>query len=89
MKLILEMNLTTVNPYWLINSELVVPHTKLEKSGTTDIVIVGSGISGALTAYYLTNAGYGCILVDSGTIGLVRTWVITSHLQYEIHLENT
>ena len=78
------MNLTTGYPYWLINSGLVASYPKLEKSVKTDIVIIGGGISGALTAYYLTNAGYECILVDARSIGLGSTCASTSLLQYEL-----
>lgn len=78
------MNLTTGYPYWLINSGLVASYPKLEKSVKTDIVIIGGGISGALTAYYLVNAGYECILVDARSIGLGSTCASTSLLQYEL-----
>ena len=78
------MNLTTGYPYWLINNGLVATYPKLEKSIKTDIVIIGGGISGALTAYYLTNAGYECILVDARSIGLGSTCASTSLLQYEL-----
>lgn len=78
------MNLTTGYPYWLINNGLVASYPKLEKSVKTDIVIIGGGISGVLTAYYLTNAGYECILVDARSIGLGSTCASTSLLQYEL-----
>jgi glycine/D-amino acid oxidase-like deaminating enzyme len=78
------MNLTTGYPYWLINSGLVAAYPKLVKSVKTDIVIIGGGISGALSAYYLTNAGFECILVDARSIGLGSTCASTSLLQYEL-----
>lgn len=78
------MNLTTGYPYWLINNGLVATYPKLEKSIKTDIVIIGGGISGAITAFYLTNAGYECILVDARSIGLGSTCASTSLLQYEL-----
>ena len=78
------MNLTTGYPYWLINNGLVAVYPKLEKSVKTDIVIIGGGISGALTAYYLTHAGFACILVDARSIGLGSTCASTSLLQYEL-----
>ena len=78
------MNLITGYPYWLINSGLPTNYPKLEKSLKTDIVIIGGGISGALTAYYLTNAGLNCVVVDSRTIGLGSTCASTALLQYEL-----
>lgn len=78
------MNLTTGYPYWLINSGLPVTYPKLDTSLKTDVLIIGGGISGALTAYYLINAGISCVLVDARTIGLGSTCASTSLLQYEL-----
>ncbi len=78
------MDLTTGYPYWLINSGLPVNYPKLEQSIKTDIIIIGGGISGALTAYYLVNAGLDCVMVDARTIGLGSTCASTALLQYEL-----
>src|SRR6186713_319433 len=78
------MNLTTGFPYSLISHGLPASYPKLEKSLKTDVVIIGGGISGALTAFYLVNAGIECTLVDARTIGLGSTCASTSLLQYEI-----
>jgi glycine/D-amino acid oxidase-like deaminating enzyme len=78
------MNLTTGYPYSLISHGLPANYPKLEKGLKTDVVIIGGGISGALTAYYLVNAGIECVLVDARTIGLGSTCASTSLLQYEL-----
>lgn len=78
------MNLGSGYPFWLIKDGLPFNYPKLEKDIKTDVVIVGSGISGALLRYYFTNAGMDCIAVDSRTIGLGSTCASTSLLQYEI-----
>lgn len=78
------MNLTTGYPYWLINSGLPYKYPKLEQSIKTDVVIIGGGISGALCAYYLVQAGVKCTVVDARTIGLGSTCASTSLLQYEL-----
>ena len=78
------MNLTTGYPYSLINSGLPAHYPKLEQSIKTDVLIIGGGISGALTAYHLINAGIQCVLVDARTIGLGSTCASTSLLQYEL-----
>ena len=78
------MKLTTGIPYWLINNGLPSNYPKLNKSIKTDVVIIGGGISGALTAYYLINAGLKCVVVDARTIGLGSTCASTSLLQYEL-----
>jgi glycine/D-amino acid oxidase-like deaminating enzyme len=78
------MNLTTGYPYWLINNGLPANYPKLEQSIRTDVAIIGGGISGALSAYYLANAGLNCIVFDARTIGLGSTCASTSLLQYEL-----
>jgi glycine/D-amino acid oxidase-like deaminating enzyme len=78
------MDLTTGYPYFLINGGLPAVYPKLDHSVKTDIVIIGGGISGALTAYYLIEAGFQCILVDARSIGLGSTCASTSLLQYEL-----
>ena len=78
------MNLTTGYPFGLIKSGLLYNYPKLEQSIKTDVIIIGGGISGALTAYYLINAGIKCMIVDARTIGLGSTCASTSLLQYEL-----
>ena len=46
--------------------------------------MIGGGISGALTAYYLTENGVECILIDGRSIGQGSTCASTSLLQYEL-----
>jgi glycine/D-amino acid oxidase-like deaminating enzyme len=78
------MNLTTGYPYYLINSGLPANYPKLEQSIKTEVVIIGGGISGALAAYSLINAGLNCMVIDARTIGLGSTCASTSLLQYEL-----
>jgi glycine/D-amino acid oxidase-like deaminating enzyme len=78
------MKLTHGYPFWLINDGLPYHYKKLVQNISTDVTIIGGGISGALTAYCLTNAGIACILVDGRTIGLGSTCASTSLLQYEL-----
>ena len=81
---IITMKLTHGYPFWLINDGLLYNYNKLTKKITTDVVIIGGGISGALTAYYLTRAGIKTVLVDARSIGLGSTCASTSLLQYEL-----
>lgn len=78
------MDLKSGYPFLLIKSGLPYDYPKLEQNIKTDIVIIGSGISGALSAYYLTRAGFNCVVVDARTVGLGSTCVSTSLLQYEL-----
>ena len=78
------MHLTGGSPFFLVKDGLQTSFPKLLQNTETNTVIIGGGISGALTAYYLTNAGIDCILVDARTIGLGSTCASTSLLQYEL-----
>jgi glycine/D-amino acid oxidase-like deaminating enzyme len=78
------MKLSSGYPYSLIKNGLLYSYPKLEKDIKTDVLILGGGISGALTAHYLMLAGIDCTLIDARTIGLGSTCTSTSLLQYEI-----
>lgn len=78
------MKLSSGYPYSLIKNGLPYAYPKLEEDIRTDVVILGGGISGALTAHYLVQAGVECTVIDARTIGLGSTCASTSLLQYEI-----
>ncbi|MES2380745.1 MAG: FAD-dependent oxidoreductase [Bacteroidota bacterium] len=78
------MNLKSGYPYWLIKNGLPYNYPKLAQNIQADVVIIGGGITGALCAHELINAGINCIVVDGRTIGLGSTCASTSLLQYEL-----
>lgn len=78
------MDLKSGLPFSLIRHGLSFEYPALTNSITTDVVIIGGGISGALTGYALLEAGVECVIVDARTIGLGSTCASTSLLQYEI-----
>lgn len=78
------MNLVSGYPFWLIKDGLPFNYPALQTRLQTEVLIIGGGISGALAAYHLLNAGVKCTIVDSRTIGLGSTCASTSLLQYEI-----
>jgi glycine/D-amino acid oxidase-like deaminating enzyme len=80
------MELVAGYPYWLIKSGLPYQYPKLLEHVKSEVIIIGGGISGALTAYHLINAGVDCLLVDGRTIGLGSTCASTSLLQYELDI---
>src|ERR1051326_6104650 len=80
------MDLVGGYPYWLIKSGIPYEYPKLLQNVRCDAVIIGGGISGALTAYSLTRAGIECIVVDARSIGLGSTCASTSLLQYELDI---
>ena len=78
------MELTAGYPFFFFYDGLPFAYPKLSTHSTSRVAIIGGGISGALTAYFLTEAGVECILLDGRTIGLGSTCASTSLLQYEL-----
>jgi glycine/D-amino acid oxidase-like deaminating enzyme len=78
------MDLTAGYPFWLIKNGLPFQYPKLLNNISSEVSIIGGGISGALSAYFLTEAGVECVLLDGRTIGLGSTCASTSLLQYEL-----
>src|SRR6187551_2005323 len=78
------MKLSSGYPLNLIKNGLPFSYPKLERDIKTDVMVLGGGISGALTAHYLIREGIDCTLIDARTIGLGSTCASTSLLQYEI-----
>ena len=80
------MELVAGYPFWLIKDGLLYSYPKLLENKKCDAIIIGGGISGALTAWHLIQSGVECILVDGRSIGLGSTCASTSLLQYELDL---
>lgn len=78
------MDLRTDYPYWLLRHGIIHSYPSLRHDTRADIVIIGGGISGALTAWYLSREGFDTLLVDRRHIGMGSTAASTSLLQYEI-----
>ncbi len=78
------MDLKSGMPFWLIKDGLMFNYPKLDKDIEVDVVILGGGISGALSAYYLSKAGIECAVIDARSIGQGSTCASTALLQYEI-----
>ncbi|MFI5131046.1 MAG: NAD(P)/FAD-dependent oxidoreductase [Chitinophagales bacterium] len=80
------MDLRTDYPYWLLRHGIIRSYPSLDHHVTTDIAIMGGGISGALAAWYLVHAGFSVIVVDRRHIAMGSTAASTSLLQYEIDI---
>lgn len=72
----------------LNNGELFWPKTLEKKKYNTvgnidcDVLVVGGGMSGALSAYRAAEAGYHTVLIDQGEVGCESTSANTGLLQY-------
>lgn len=78
------MDLKSGHPYFFLKNGLGPDYGSLRADLTTEVVILGGGISGALMAHVLFEQGIPCVVIDKRTIGLGSTSASTSLLQYEI-----
>lgn len=78
------MDLRSDYPFWLLDKGIIHSYPSLLKDIKTDIAIMGAGISGALAAWYLCQAGFKTVIVDKRHVGMGSTAASTALLQYEI-----
>jgi glycine/D-amino acid oxidase-like deaminating enzyme len=78
------MDLRSPYPYWLLQHGVIRSYPSLQKDVNTDIAIIGAGISGALVAQEMINAGFNTIVLDRRHTGMGSTAASTALLQYEI-----
>ena len=78
------MDLKSGLPFWLIKNGLSKNYLRLEKDIETEVLIIGSGITGALAAHFLCENGVKCIIVDKRMESTGSTTASTAQLQYEI-----
>lgn len=78
------MRLRSFESFGLIKYGLLYSYPSLQKNLSTEIVVVGGGITGALISHALLEEGYKVAIVDRRDIGQGSTAATTSMLQYEI-----
>lgn len=78
------MDLKSTYPFWPVELGLVHTYPPLEDDLTCDVVVIGGGITGALVAYHLVEAGFDTVVLDKRDIGWGSTSATTGLLQYEI-----
>lgn len=78
------MDLRSAYPYWLLRHGIINSYPSLHDDITTDVAIIGAGISGALVANELCRAGFAVTVIDRRHAGMGSTAASTALLQYEI-----
>lgn len=78
------MEVRSNEPFWLIKNALPQSYPSLRQSVSSQVLIIGAGITGALVAYKLIKEGKKVIMVDRRDICNGSTAASTSMLQYEI-----
>jgi glycine/D-amino acid oxidase-like deaminating enzyme len=78
------MDLRSSYPFWLLDQGIIRSYPSLPGDIHTDVVVMGAGISGALSAWHLAEAGMKVVVVDKRHVGMGSTTASTALLQYEI-----
>ncbi|MBE2238308.1 MAG: FAD-binding oxidoreductase [Caldilineaceae bacterium] len=78
------MDLKSGYPFWPVKNGLLHTYPALHKDLTCDVVVIGGGITGALVAYHLAEAGMETVVLDKRHIAWGSTSATTALLQYEI-----
>ena len=79
-----KKDLRTGTPVWDSYPVPRIPFTELKSDQKADVVIIGAGITGAMTAVELTELGLSVILLDRHRPVRGSTFASTALLQYEL-----
>jgi glycine/D-amino acid oxidase-like deaminating enzyme len=78
------MDLTSDHPLWLLRHGLLTVVPSLTRDLDCEVLVVGAGITGALVAHRLSEAGIDCAVIDRRDLGQGSTCASTALLQYDI-----
>ncbi|HEX5689167.1 MAG TPA: FAD-dependent oxidoreductase [Roseiflexaceae bacterium] len=78
------MDLKSGTPFWPIRNGLIAAYPALKEDIRCDVAIIGGGISSALVAYHLAEAGVDTVAIEQRDIAYGSTSASTSLLQYEV-----
>ncbi|GAA4413595.1 FAD-dependent oxidoreductase [Nibrella viscosa] len=78
------MNVRSSDTYWLSRDPVPTRYSSLRRAVDCDVLIIGGGITGALVAYELVEAGINTILIDKREVAHGSTAASTAMIQYEM-----
>ncbi|MET0263175.1 MAG: FAD-dependent oxidoreductase [Rariglobus sp.] len=78
------MDLTSGCPFWPIKNGLIANYPPLDEDVSCEVVVIGGGVTGALVAYHLADAGVDVVVLDKRDMGTGSTAGSTGLLQYEV-----
>ena len=81
------MQKTVENVYWKKKSKVQKIYPYLADDISTDVLIIGGGIAGALTTYYLAKEGVKVIVVERNIIGYGATSTANAILEYQSDMD--
>ena len=78
------MDLKSGYPYWTVKNGLLASFPPLSRDVTCDVAVIGAGITAALIARELAQAGLDVIVLDKRDAGWGSTAASTALIQYEV-----
>ena len=78
------VDLTSTLPFWLVKNGLRKIYPSIPDEQTTDFVVGGAGVTGAMIAQRLAEGGFSVVVVDQRDVCTLSTSASTALLQYEI-----
>ena len=81
------MQIMSGNYYWKEKSKIKNVYPYLTSDLRCDVVIVGGGITGAITAYYLAKEGADVIVVEKNIIGYGETLASSAIIEAQMDLD--
>ncbi len=78
------MDVVSSRPFWPIADGLPRAFPPLEADARCDVAVIGGGITGALVAWHLADAGVDVVVLDRREVAHGSTAASTSLLQYEL-----
>lgn len=80
------MDLVSGCPFWPIQDGLPASYPALDSDVRADVAVIGAGITGALVAFHLAEAGVDTVVLDRRDVATASTAACTALLQYETDL---
>jgi glycine/D-amino acid oxidase-like deaminating enzyme len=80
------MDLKSDRPYWLVKNGWLTTYPALTEDIACEVAVIGGGVTGAFTAYYLVEGGVKTVLLDRRGIGQGSTSCNTALLLYELDI---
>lgn len=80
------MRLRSGSPFWPIRDGLISNYPPLDEDVSCDVAVVGGGLSGAMSAYLLSETGADVVVLDKRDAGFGSTCASTALVMYEVDL---
>jgi glycine/D-amino acid oxidase-like deaminating enzyme len=78
------VDLKSGSPFWSVKHGILANYPILKQDLACDVAVIGGGITGALVAHYLCEAGVDVVVVDKRDVGHGSTSATTGLILYEI-----